>query len=165
MKKTKFFAVLLSILLFLPISSGAMGRSGLILNAEGLRELGFSMGGNFALYDVPHDEDRGRIDDFSLYQGQKRYSLTLDGEAGKTVTLYARPHFQGNAGFLVIRKTDDRQVWIQDLMEFPKGVWHSVAGQNGYGGFEVYSQAAPLFDQNIASVKWGKWWSGDKPQS
>ncbi|QPJ60402.1 MAG: hypothetical protein G3M70_00250 [Candidatus Nitronauta litoralis] len=165
MTQSKVLAIVLSILLFLPISSGAKGRSGLILNAEGLRELGYSYGGNFALYDVPHGEDRGRIDDFNHFQGQKRYSLTLDGEAGRIVTLYARPHFKGNAGFLVIRKTDDRQVWIQDLMDFPKGVWHSVPSQNGYGGFEVYSQAAPLFDQNISSVKWGKWWSGEKPQS
>ncbi len=157
--------ILLTVLLCVPVITGAVGRSGLILNAEGLRELGFSFGGNFALYDVPVGQDRARIDDFSLYHGQNRYSLTLDGESDRTVTLFGRPGFKGDAGFLIIRKKDDRQVWIQDLMAFPHNTWSSVPAENGYGAFDVYFHSAPRFDQNIASVKWGKWWSGEKPNS
>ena len=164
MKRT--VVIFLFALLLVPsLDSVAKGRSGLILNAEGLREMFTSFGANYDLYDVPLGEDRSRIDDFYLYGGQNRYTLTLEGEAGRTVTLFARADFGREGGFLVIRKTDDRLVWIRDLMEFPANRWHTVKGENGYGGFEVFYFPAPRFDQNIASVKWGHWWTGDTPPS
>lgn len=163
--KRSIILLLLAVMIVSPLTIAAKGRSGLILNAEGVRELFTSYGANYDLYDIPLGEDRGRIDDFYLYGGQNRYSLTLEGEAGRTVTLFAQTDFGQEEGFLVIRKTDDRLVWIRDLMVFPGNRWHKVMGEGGYGGFEVYFSPKPRFDQNIASIKWGHWWKGDQPAS
>ncbi len=163
--KTTGLVLLLGLLLVQSLAFAAKGRSGLILNAEGPRELFTSFGANYDLYDIPLGEDRNRIDDFYLYGGQNRYTLTLEGESGRTVTLFAHPDFGKEGGFLVIRKKDDRLVWIRDLMDFPKNTWHTVSGEKGYGGFDVYFSPNPRFDQSIASIKWGKWWSGEQPGS
>jgi len=64
--KTKLSIGLLALLLALPLAAQAAGRHGLILNAEGPRELFTSMGANYDLYDVPAGEDRASISDFYL---------------------------------------------------------------------------------------------------
>ncbi len=157
----------LALLLFLAGAGTAQasGRHGLILNAEGPLELFASMGANYDLYDVPVGEDRPSISDFYLYYGMNRYTATLEGKTGETVTLFAQPDFGKKAGYLIIRKLDDRPVWLLDLAGFPPDTWHRVPAQGRYGAYEVYFHPAPDFDKNIASVKWGRWWQGETPGS
>lgn len=163
--KTPLGIGFLALLLALPLAAEGVGRHGLILNAEGLRELTQSFGANYDLYNVPAGEDRRTISDFYLYHGQNRYSLTLEGETGRTVTLFAQPDFGKGAGYLIIRKKDDQTIWLRDLMTFPPNTWHGVAADNRYGAYEVFYHPAPRFDQNITSVKWGQWWQGERPGS
>ena len=105
--------------------------------------------------------------DFQYYHCEGRYSLTLDGPMNKMVTLFGGFNYGGENGFLILRKTDDKKVWVLDLMDFPSDRWVKVPQQKGfdgeYGAYEIFYSPSPLFDQQISSLKWGQWWKGDNP--
>ena len=94
---------------------------------------------------------------------QGRYEMTVRGDKGRTVTLYAQYNFGQENGFLVVKKTDDRLVWIHDLENLPAGKWTTVPATNQSGGYEAFYHSGSGFDQNLASIKWGQWWQGDIP--
>ena len=106
-------------------------------------------------------------DDFQYYHCEGKHTLTLDGPKNKMVTLFGGFKYGQEGGYLVLRKTDAGKVWITDLMDFPSGQWVKVPPQEWmgveYGAYEVFYHAAPLFDQNISSLKWGQRRQGDKP--
>lgn len=95
---------------------------------------------------------------------QGRYEMTVRGDKGRTVTLYAQYNFGQENGFLVVKKTDDRLVWIHDLENLPAGKWTTVPATNQSGGYEAFYHSGSGFDQNLASIKWGQWWQGDIPR-
>ena len=95
---------------------------------------------------------------------QGRYEMTVRGDKGRTVTLYAQYNFGQENGFLVIKKTDDRLVWIHDLENLPAGQWTTVPADRQSGGYEAFYHSGSGFDQNLASIKWGQWWQGDIPR-
>jgi hypothetical protein len=130
-----------------------------IYEFEDAEEIGCS-----ALYDVKQSRDVADMREFRNFQCQGRYEMILRGEKGRTVTLYAQFNFGKKGGFLVVRKTDDRKVWITDLEDLPAGRWATIPAGRQTGGYEVFYQAASGFDQNISSVKWGQWWQGDTPE-
>lgn len=105
--------------------------------------------------------------DFRYFHCEGRYTLTLDGPKDKMVTLFGGFNYGEEGGFLILRKTDDKKVWILDLMDFPSGQWVKVLPQQShgaeYGAYEIFYSAAPRFDQNISSMKWGQWWKGNNP--
>lgn len=117
-----------------------------------------------ALYDVKYGRDVADMREFRNAFCQGRYEMTVRGEPGRTVTLYAQYNFGKKSGFLVVRKTDDRKVWIHDLESLPAGQWTTVEAGSQTGGYEAFYQAASGFDQNISSVKWGQWWQGSTPE-
>ena len=114
------------------------------------------------LFHVKHDYDVADLRDFPLFFCDGKYTLTLEGPAGKVATVFARFHFKTESGFLIIRKTDDKMVWILDLEKFPDRQWQTVEAKGEYGGYEAFYRAAPAFERNLASVKWGQWWG--KPE-
>ncbi len=95
---------------------------------------------------------------------QGRYEMTVRGDKGRTVTLYAQYNFGQENGFLVVKKTDDRLVWIHDLENLPAGKWTTVPATHQSGGYEAFYHSGSGFDQNLASIKWGQWWQGDIPR-
>ena len=117
-----------------------------------------------AMYDVKFGRDVGDMRDFRDFLCQGRYEMTVRGEPGRTVTLYAQFNFGKSSGFLVVRKTDDRMVWIDDLENLPPGQWTTVKADRQTGGYEAFYRKASGFDQNISSVKWGQWWQEDVPE-
>ncbi|MBC8287131.1 MAG: hypothetical protein H8E42_06620 [Nitrospinae bacterium] len=84
------------------------------------------------------------------------YSLTLDGPPGTTVTLYGQFFFGEDRGTLTLTKTDDRQVWMLDLEDFPDRKWVAADANNSTGAYEVFYQAAPNFKMNLGSLKWAE---------
>lgn len=84
------------------------------------------------------------------------YSLTLDGPPGTTVTLYGQFFFGEDRGALTLTKTDDRQVWIWDLEDFPDHIWMVADANKSTGAYEVFYRAAPNFKMNLGSVKWNE---------
>ncbi len=117
-----------------------------------------------AMYDVKFGRDVADMREFRDFLCQGRYEMTVRGEPGRTVTLYAQFNYGKSNGFLVVRKKDDRKVWILDLESLPPGQWTTIPASRDSGGYEAFYRQAPLFDQNISSVKWGKWWQGDSPK-
>lgn len=105
--------------------------------------------------------------DFNYYLCEGKYTLALEGPKGKTVTLFAGFNYDKSRGYLVLRKLDDKNIWILDLMNHPSGQWTKIPEWTDmgveYGGYEVFYQAAPLFEQNVSSMKWGQWWEGENP--
>jgi hypothetical protein len=140
-------------------------RGALILNKipiyefEDARRLGCT-----ELYDVKHGLNVADMRDFRNFLCQGRYEMTLRGDKGRTVTLYAQFNFGREAGFLVVRKNDDRKIWIHDLENLPSGTWTTVQAGPQTGGYEAFYRKGSGFDQNISSIKWGQWWQGDTPK-
>lgn len=85
-----------------------------------------------------------------------KYSITLTGPPGTTVTFFGLYDFQKENGFLTIRKIDERMLWLLDLTSFPDGQWHTSEANNGSGAFEAFYSASPTFEQSVFSVKWGQ---------
>lgn len=89
---------------------------------------------------------------------QSLITSTLEGPAGTMVTLFAKQTFGKEGGYIVVRKTDDKKVWLLDLMDFPDKQWKTIEASADSGGYEVYFKNGPAFDTNVASLKWGQWW-------
>jgi hypothetical protein len=132
-----------------------------IYEFEDARKLGCT-----ELYDVKFGENvsdmRGFPNRNAFCQG--RYEMTVRGEKGRTVTLYAQFNFGQEGGFLVVKKTDDKMVWIADLEYLPPGKWTTVPATRQSGGYEAFYHNGSGFDQNLSSIKWGQWWQGDIPR-
>lgn len=116
------------------------------------------------IFDVTTGKDVPNMRTFRHHYCQGRYTLTLEGERGQVVTLFGRSDFNKENGFLILRKTDDRKVWLLDLEGMPSEQWLKRAPTGDSGGIQVFYQAAPNFSQDISSVKWGHWWQGPHPQ-
>jgi hypothetical protein len=101
--------------------------------------------------------------DFPCYARTGKYNVTLTGSADTTLTLFGSFIYGSENGFLVIRKKDDRPVWILHLEDFPAGKWSSQEASKDSGAFDVFYSAAPIFEQNVSSIKWGQWWQGEQP--
>ena len=100
---------------------------------------------------------------FDYYFCSGIYSIILDGPAGATVTLFADFQYRPESGYLVIRKKDDKRVWISELAAFGKMNWQTVNATQDIGAFQVFYREGPQFAQSVSSVRWGKWWEGGKP--
>ncbi len=161
MARLKIFPILLILATALPSYAGEQGE--LVLFKESLFP---DSGGNIRGFDadcnglfyVQPGRDVPDLRDFRKFFCEGKYTLTLDGPPGKTVTVFGDFNFKTGYGFLILKKTDGGTVWLLDLEAFPPGRWTAVPPSGRYGGFEVYYRAAPRFAQNAASVKWGKWW-------
>ena len=92
-----------------------------------------------------------------------KYTMRLSGPAGTLVTIFGKNSFSKERGYLVIRKKDDRMVWILDLEDFPHRKWFNSVATDDSGAFDAFYSAAPIFEQNVSSVKWDNWWEGQEP--
>ena len=116
------------------------------------------------LYDVRMGKNVANMSDFREFLCQGRYTFTLTGEKGRTVTLFAEFNYGKARGFLVVQKTDDRMVWFKDLESLPAGKWVEWEASEDSGGVRFYYYRQAMFPQWISSVKWGQWWQGKVPQ-
>ena len=97
---------------------------------------------------------------YPCYHRTGRYTMTLFGPAGTTVTLFGKHSFDKERGYLIIRKKDDKLVWILDLEDFPNQQWFNSMAVKKSGAYEAFYNSAPIFEQNVSSIKWGNWWRG-----
>ncbi len=163
--KLKFLIAICLIGFWAGTLQAAEQRGALVLNKipiyefEDAKRLGCT-----EMFDVRFGRDVSDMREFRNYHCQGRYEMTVRGEKGRTVTLFARFNFGQESGFLVIRKTDDRLVWIHDLEDMPPGQWTTVPAGRQSGGYEAFFHSVSGFDQNLSSIKWGQWWQGDIPR-
>jgi hypothetical protein len=84
-----------------------------------------------------------------------KFSLTLSGPPGTTLTLFGNYNYDQENGFLIIRKSDDRKLWLLDLSSLPEDQWLSTKANRDSGAFETFYNPSPIFEQSISSIKWG----------
>jgi hypothetical protein len=84
-----------------------------------------------------------------------KFSLTLSGPPGTTITFFGKYNFKKENGFLIIKKKDDRKLWLLDLIAFPAGQWFSSEANEDSGAFEAFYNASPIFEESVSSIKWG----------
>ena len=85
-----------------------------------------------------------------------KFGLTLSGPPGTTVTFFGKYNFKKENGFLIIRKKDEKMLWLLDLIAFPSGQWFYSKANEDSGAFEAYYYASPIFEESVSSIKWGK---------
>ena len=100
---------------------------------------------------------------YPCYHRTGRYTMALFGPAGTMVTLFGKHSFYKERGYLTIRKKDDKLVWILDLEGFPNQQWFNSMAVKKSGAYEAFYNSAPIFEQNVSSIKWGDWWRGKEP--
>jgi hypothetical protein len=84
-----------------------------------------------------------------------KFSVTLSGPPGTTVTFFGKYGFKKGNGFLTIKKKDDQKLWLLDLTAFPPGQWFTSEANDNSGSFEAFYNASPIFEQSVSSIKWG----------
>jgi hypothetical protein len=97
------------------------------------------------------------------YHRTGKYTMALSGPAGTMVTLFGKHSFNKERGYLTIRKKDDNLAWIVDLEDFPHRLWFNSIATKDSGAYDAFYHSAPIFEQNVSSIKWGNWWSGEEP--
>lgn len=158
-----FFTALIFSLCFPALLFASQGR----LVFDKLRlDIHISMGDSACdeLMPVDAGKDIPDMRGMDCYERTGKYTLTLDGPPGTTVTLFGTFSYGKESGYLVIRKMDNRLVWILHLEDFPNEIWSAREAGKDSGAYEVFYHAAPIFAQNVSSLKWGQWWSGESPQ-
>jgi len=103
--------------------------------------------------EVGHDVPDMRDKPCGLRDG--KFSLTISGPPGTTVTLFGKYNFEKGNGFLTIKKKDYREIWLLDLISFPTGRWFYTKETEDSGAFETFYNPSPNFEESIYSIKWG----------
>jgi len=112
---------------------------------------------------IDSGEDVRSMHAYPCYYRTGRYNMSLFGPAGTTVTLFGKQSYEKEKGYLIIKKKDDRLVWILDLEDFPNRKWVNKMAAKDSGAYEAFYSSAPIFEQNVSSVKWGNWWHANQP--
>jgi hypothetical protein len=82
------------------------------------------------------------------------FSLTLSGPPETTVIIFGDYNFKKENGYLIIKKKDDRVIWLLDLISFPDDQWFASKANDNSGAFETFYSASPTFEQYVSSIKW-----------
>ena len=82
------------------------------------------------------------------------FSLTLSGPPETTAIIFGDYNFKKENGYLIIKKKDDRVIWLLDLISFPANQWFSSEANENSGAFETFYSASPIFEQSVSSIKW-----------
>ena len=85
-----------------------------------------------------------------------KFSLTISGPPGTTVTIFGKYNFKKGNGFLTIKKKDHREIWLLDLIYFPAGQWFYTEATEDSVAFETFYNPSPNFEESIYSIKWGR---------
>jgi hypothetical protein len=101
-------------------------------------------------------KDLSSLSDMRNQFCEGEYSLSLDGPAGTTVTLYGQYFFGKGRGYLVLTKTDNQKIRVSKLDNFPSEQWVVSPANKDTGGYEAFLKPSPDFKTNLASVQWNK---------
>ena len=157
--KLKYVWPVILVLILSGTLQAAEQRGALILYKEPLVEFeGKRQPDCDALFDIKTGKNVPDMRDFRQYFCEGRYTVTLKGKKGTTVSLFGQFNHKKGSGFMVIVKNDNRKLWVINLDDIPSGKWITVKAGRQTGGYEAFYRKASGFDQNISSVKWGQWW-------
>jgi hypothetical protein len=159
----KFFPAVLVLILCFP-ALGYGNKDQLVLDKLRL-DIHISMGDSACdeLMYIDTGRDVSDMRNFPCYFRTGKYTFTLSGPSGTTVTLFGKNSFSEERGYLIVRKKDDKPVWVLHLEDYPAGEWFISGASRDSGAYEVFYKAEPIFSQNVSSIKWGQWWTGGSP--
>tara|TARA_B100001123_G_C14839037_1_gene839321 strand:- start:70 stop:369 length:300 start_codon:yes stop_codon:yes gene_type:complete len=86
-----------------------------------------------------------------------KFSITLSGNPGTTVTFFGKFYYEKGNGSLAVRKIDHRTIWLLSLGNLPVGQWVTSDATYDSRAFEVFYNASPIFEQSASSIKWGNY--------
>ena len=153
MKLTAFLTAL-TILIFIPGHS--FGKDEMVMRKETLAwAVTIDDDVCYQLIPIGVGEDVPDMRDKPCGLRDGKFTLTLSGPPGTTVTLFGKFNFKKGNGFLTIKKKDHRKIWLLDLIYFPAGQWYTSEANENSGAFETFYNHSPIFDESIYSIKWG----------
>ena len=159
----KIKIIFVGLMIVLIHSSLVFAKQELMLSKEVLFDSGEGIDNDYrdceALFYVDSGKDVPDMRrDFRNYFCPGMYTATLEGPAGATVTLFGSYNFGQERGYLILRKKDDRKIWLLELEEYPANQWSTTQASDQSGAYEAFYYPAGNFRRNISSVKWGQWW-------
>ena len=148
------FLTTLTILIVLPGLS--FGKGEMVLRKETLTwAVSIDDDVCYRLITIKVGEDVPDMRDQPCFFRDGKYTLTLTGPPGTTVTLFGKFNFKKDNGFLTIKKKDNRKIWLLDLIYFPAGQWFYSEANEDSGAFETFYSPSSIFEESLYSIKWG----------
>ena len=153
MKLTAFLTTL-TILIFFPGLS--LGTDEMVMRKETLPwAVTIDDDVCYMLITIKVGDDVPDMRDKPCFLRDGKFTLTISGPPGTTVTLFGKFNFKKGNGFLTIKKKDHRKIWLLDLIYFPAGQWYYSEANENSGAFETFYNPSPMFEESIFSIKWG----------
>ena len=132
--KIKYMIAVGLILLLSGTLHAASQRGALILYKEALFEYGGGVSSSCeGLYDIQAGRDVPDMRDFRHYFCEGRYTVTLEGKKGTTLSLFGQFKYKKAAGFMVVVKNDDQRIWLNNLEDFPLRKMGELSGESEFG--------------------------------
>ena len=152
----KFTAFLTALTILIGFPSLSFGEGEMVMRKETLAwAVTIDDDVCYRLFTIKVGEDVPDMRDQPCFFRDGKYTLTLTGPPGTTVTLFGKFNFKKGNGFLTIKKKDHRKIWLLDLIYFPAGQWFYSEANEDSGAFETFYNPSPIFDESISSIKWG----------
>ena len=111
----------------------------------------------YKLIDIEVGRDVADMRDEPCSLSDGKFSFTITGPPGTTVTLFGRYNFKKGNGFLIIKKKDDKKIWLQDIIDLPPDQWFYSEANDDSGAFDAFYNPSPMFEQSLHSIKWGEY--------
>ena len=111
----------------------------------------------YKLIDIEVGRDVADMRDEPCSLRDGKFSFTITGPTGTTVTLFGRYNFKKGNGFLIIKKKDDKKIWLQDIIDLPPDQWFYSEANDDSGAFDAFYNPSPMFEQSLHSIKWGEY--------
>ena len=153
MKLTAFLTALTVLIGFPGLS---FGKNEMVMRKEPL-DWAVTRDGDvcYRLFSIKVGDDVPDMRDQPCFFRDGKFSLTISGPPGTTVTLFGKFNFKKGNGFLTIKKKDNRKIWLLDLIYFPADQWFYSEANEDSGAFETFYKPSPIFEESLYSIKWG----------
>ena len=109
----------------------------------------------YRLFTIKVGDDVPDMRDQPCFFRDGKFTFTLTGPPGTTVTFFGKFNFKKGNGFLTVKKKDNRKIWLLDLIYFPADKWYISEANEDSGAFETFYNPSPNFEESIYSIKWG----------
>jgi hypothetical protein len=101
------------------------------------------------------DDNPGDLFEYPFHLRSGYYTAALFGPTGTKTTLFGDINYKTDRGYLVLIKTDDDPIEVDDLEGFSPNQWVEVPHRrDASGGYKAYYSPHEFFKEQISSLKW-----------
>jgi len=152
----KLIAFLTTLIILIALPGLSFGKGEMVLRKETLAwAVSIDDDVCYRLITIKVGDDVPDMRDQPCFFRDGKYTLTITGPPGTTVTLFGKFNFKKDNGFLTIKKKDNRKIWLLDLIYFPADQWFYSEANEDSGAFETFYKPSPIFEESLYSIKWG----------